>query len=182
MPHPLVFDQVQSILGDATNLQSRVQIQRPNVRIRDPSTQEIVETTKSDVPDLIIATGTLPASDIVAPGATLVTRFRRGQPFPGEPPLVWSINGEKGEIRLTSDSGTALQFSPDANQTRIEVHDYETDKVERVEWAWADWQAELPVVTRSIGSLYDAFADGDDAAVPNFEDAVKRQEQLDGLF
>ncbi|GKT40363.1 dehydrogenase aclE [Colletotrichum spaethianum] len=172
-----VFDQIQHVLGEADIQHSRLQTQRPNIRIRDPSTQEIVETVPSNVPDLVTATATL-SSDFAVPDATLLLRFRRGQPFPGEPQLEWTINGEKGEIRLTSQDSAALQAFADGDGVRIQVHDFESDKVERVAWQWADWQNELPVPARCIGAGYEAFAEGEGAEVPSFDDAVKRHEQL----
>ncbi|KZL78866.1 oxidoreductase family protein [Colletotrichum incanum] len=177
-----LFDQVQHVLGEAAIQHSHLQIQRPNVRIRDPSTQQIVETVSTNVPDLIVATASLPSSDFVVPNATLLARFRRGQPFPGEPQLTWTINGEKGEIRLISQDSVALQAFADGDQVRIEVHDFESDSVERVAWKWADWQDELPVPAKCIGAVYDAFAEGEGAGVPSFEDAVRRHEQLAGLL
>ncbi|KAL0936226.1 oxidoreductase family protein [Colletotrichum truncatum] len=175
-----LFDQIQYILGDVSNLKSHTQIQRPNVKIRDPQTKEITETVKSNVPDLVITTGTLPASDITAENATLLVRFRKGQPFKGEAPLVWTINGEKGEIRLTSDVSTSLQASAQVQDIRIEVHDFESDEVETVEWGWEDWEAELPPLARSIGAAYEAFAEGKE--VPTFEDALKRHEQIESIL
>lgn len=88
---------------------------------------------KPDVPDLVIATGALSASPIVQEGATLYFRLRRGQPFPGEDPLVWTISGEKGEIRLSSPGGTALQAAAYNKPVTIEVHDHDTDEVQDIE-------------------------------------------------
>ncbi|KAF6842244.1 oxidoreductase family protein [Colletotrichum musicola] len=171
---------IQSVLGEATSLKAHNQIQRPQVQIRDPATREIVETVTSTVPDLVITTATIAPSDYVAENATLLARFRRGQPFKGEPALVWSINGEKGEIRVTSDASTALQAGAETSAVRIEVHDFAADEVEKVEWEWEGWQAELPVWTRSIGRLYEDFAEG--KAVPTFEEAVRRHEQLETIL
>lgn len=171
-----VFDQIQSVLGEATSLKAHSQIQRPQVGIRDPSTKQAVDTVTSDVPDLVVATATLAPSDLVAENATLLARFRRGQPFKGEPALVWSINGERGEVRVTSDASTALQAQAEAGGVRVEVHDFATDEVETVGWGWEAWQEELPVWARSIGRLYEDLAEG--RAVPTFEEAVRRQEQI----
>ncbi|WQF84656.1 Putative gfo/Idh/MocA-like oxidoreductase, NAD(P)-binding domain superfamily [Colletotrichum destructivum] len=178
-----LFDQIQHVLGEAAIRHSHAQIQRPNIRIRDPSTKQIVETIPNDVPDLIVATTTLPPSDLIATDATLLARFRRGQPFPGDPQLAWTVHGERGEIRLVSQDSAALQAFADGDAVRIEVHDFESDVVERVAWAWADWQDGLPVPARCIGAVYEAFAEGEGAAgVASFEDAVRRHEQIAGFF
>ncbi|MCJ1390860.1 hypothetical protein MMC18_003721 [Xylographa bjoerkii] len=177
-----VMDSVQFVIGDFTDIQSTLQIQRPDVQIQNPATKAIIETVKSDVPDLVIVTGTLKESRISQEGATLLIRFRRGQPFPGEPPLVWTINGEKGEIRLLSPGGTALQATANTKPVVLEVHDFETDSIQQVEWDWADWQKELPMAAMNVGGLYEAFADGDPSQYPTFEDALKRHEQLDSIL
>ncbi|KAK2038243.1 oxidoreductase family protein [Colletotrichum somersetense] len=177
-----LFDQVQYALGEATIQQSHAQIQRPSVRIRDPATKQIVETVPTDVPDLVSVTAALTASELVAPGATLLARFRRGQPFPGDPQLLWTIHGERGEIRLTSQNSVALQAFADVDAVWIEVHDFASDEVERVAWSWAGWQDELPVPARCIGAVYEAWAQGEGAeGLASFDDAVKRHEQLAGL-
>jgi hypothetical protein len=171
-------------LGEAQNSHGHLQLQRPDVKIRDPTTtNSIVETVKSDVPDLIVVAGSLEESPIAQEGATLHGRFRRGQPFGGEPALVWYINGEKGEIRLTSPSGTALQAFSYSEPVTIEVHDFESGKVELVDWSWSPWQDELPLPARCIGALYEAFADRDEYnLLPAFDAALGRHEQLHHLL
>ncbi|RFU74812.1 oxidoreductase family [Trichoderma arundinaceum] len=173
-----LFDQVQYILGDLQNIQSHLQLQRPNVLLRDPSTKEVVETVKSNVPDLVIINGTLAASQIAADGANVLFRFRRGQQFLGEPALSWSINGEKGEIRLQAFGGSSLHANSYNAPVTIEVHDFASDKLEQVDWNWQGWQEELPVVARSVGVLYEKFADGVFEGAPTFETALFRHEQL----
>lgn len=177
-----MFDQIQHVLGEATIQHSHTQIQRPDVKIRDPSTKQITETVSSNVPDLLVATATLPPSNLVsAQGVTFLARFRRGQPFAGEPQLSWTVNGEKGEIRLTSQNSVALQAFADVDGVKIEVHDFESGEVESVPWAWEEgWQAELPVPARCVGAVYEAFAGGE--SLPSFEDAVRRHEQVDGIL
>lgn len=59
----------------------------------------------------------------------------------------------------------------------IEVHDYETDQVHKVEWEWEDWQLDLLDGSRSIAKLYDNYARG--AYVPTVEDAWKRHKQYE---
>jgi len=177
-----VFDLVQSVVGDAKHLKSTLQLQRPDIKIRNPATGEIVSTVKGDVPDLVIATGLLPGTKTVQDGATLTIHFRRGEPFKGEPALVWHINGEKGEIRLTSPESTALQAFGYSSPVTLEVHDFESDEVHAVKWDWAPWQEELPIPSRSVGALYDAFAEDGSVKYPTFDDALSRHEQLEGIL
>ena len=177
-----MFDQVQHVLGELVDIQPHLQLQRPQVKLRDPATGEIVETVKSDVPDLIIATGSLHASETTQEGASVLLRFRRCQPFKGEPALVWTINGEKGEIRVVAQGGSTLHASAYSQPVTIEVHNFETDEVESVPWEWQDWQNGLPDVARSVGAVYEKFAEGDDKNVPSFEDALVRHRQLNEIL
>lgn len=182
-----VFDYVQSVIGEAVELQSKLQLQRPNMKLRNPSTDSIVKTVKSDVPDLITVTGSMSGAG-VAEGASLLVRFRRGQPFKGEPALTWHINCEKGEIRLTAPSGTSLHANSYSDPVTIEVHDFHTDEVSIVPWEWPEWEEELdlPIVGRSVAKLYEAFhaetVEGDRRMYPNFSDAIERHEQLTTLL
>ncbi|KAL6360052.1 hypothetical protein LRP88_05750 [Fusarium phalaenopsidis] len=177
-----LFDQVQYILGDIGNFKSRLHLQRPNVKLRDLATNKIIETVKSDVPDLIFATGTLKESETSQEGASVLIRFRRGQPFPGEAPLAFTINGEKGEIRLKAEGGTSLHANSYDAPVTIEVDDFETGKVEKIVWQWQDWQKELPVVSRSVATVYEKFAEGDRKGLVSFYDALLRHEQLNELL
>ncbi|KAL8403329.1 hypothetical protein RB594_008544 [Gaeumannomyces avenae] len=188
-----LFDQVNSVLGHIQNPQGNLHLQRPEVKLIDASGQA-AGTVTTNVPDLIVVTGQVApgpdsgsSSDVDAAGAAVLHRFRLGAPFPGEAPLRWTVAGERGEIRLTAKAGATLHaFSYDLTDpvgpqgVSIEVHDFETDSVERADWAWAAWQEELPLRARSVAELYERFADGRD--VPTLADAVRSQEQLEGLL
>lgn len=170
------------MLGDFQNPHAHLSLQRPLVKIRDNQTNKVVETVSSNVPDLMVISGSLSESKVAKKDASLLTRFRRGQSFPAEPPLVWTINGEKGELRLTAVGGTALHASAYSAPVNIELHDFETDKVEQLDWDWESWQAELPMVARSIGMIYEKFAEGNQIGVASFEDALVRHQQLEGFL
>lgn len=55
-----MFDFVQSVVGDVVpdTTGSRLQLQRRRVRVRDPENGEVVETVRSNVPDLLYLHGT----------------------------------------------------------------------------------------------------------------------------
>lgn len=183
----VVFDFVQEAVGQTVDVQAHFQLQRPEAKVRDSKTNEIIQTITSDVPDLITTIGTIAASPTVQEGAQLSVRLRRGAPFPGEPALVWTVNGEKGEIRLAATGGIALQAMAytkgvPKGDVSLELHDFATDKVEELELEWAPWQEELPINARSVGAVYEAFADGKDGGYPTFEDALRRYQQLDGFI
>lgn len=175
-----VFDWVQNVLGDVQNIQSRLQLQRPKIKVLDPYTGRSIETIESDVPDVIYVTGTLPGSEYIAKDATLHMRFRRAQAFLGDPALVWSILGEKGEIRLTAAFDTMLHASQLGDVT-IEIDDHEKREIQRVDFKW-DAFSELPYLSRSYGSLYEAYATGAVGTYADFDHALKRHTQLDGLL
>ncbi|KUI55236.1 Galactose/lactose metabolism regulatory protein GAL80 [Cytospora mali] len=182
-----MFDYVQSVLGEAIELHPHFQLQRPEVKLRDPSTNAIVGTTVSDVPDLITVTGVLKNPSIAQHGASLLVNLRRGQPYKGEPALSWHLNCERGEIRLTAPSGIAIQAMSYSEPVTIDVHNFSTDEIHSVRWEWPQWQQELklPVTGRSIAKLYEAFyadfsGDGQQD-YPDFADALSRHEQLTSL-
>jgi predicted dehydrogenase len=173
---------IQEAVGQAVDVHGHFQLQRPVVTIRNWKTGEIEETTTSDVPDLITTVGTIQTSPTVQEGAQIAFRLRRGPAFPGEPLFEWAINGEKGEIRLLSQDGTAIQ-AMHAENVRIEVHDHAAGKVEPVDWLWAPWQKDLPEINaRNIGALYEAFAEGKERGYPTLKDALARHQQLDDII
>jgi hypothetical protein len=116
----------------------------------------------SDVPDLLSLHGALASPQAVA-GATLSFLFRRGQPFPGTPSLVWTINCERGEIRVVAPSGIALQARAYDEPVTLQVHHFDTDKVEDIDWDWGERQNELPMLARIVSECLYAFAEGREA-------------------
>ncbi|KAH8879171.1 NAD(P)-binding protein [Thozetella sp. PMI_491] len=173
-----IMDSIQFILGEVQESQVRFQLLRPDMKLRDPVTGDI-STKKSDVPDLIILTGILPESATVNPGATLVVRYRTSAPFKGDPGFIWTVYGEKGELRLVSPAGPGLQANVYFEPVTIEVHDFETSEVKPIAWDWADYQQEYDLHGRSTVSLYEAYAAGDDSKIPTFDYALQRHVQLD---
>ncbi|KAF2106109.1 putative oxidoreductase [Lophiotrema nucula] len=182
------FDTILSTLGelDPSTTHSTLQIRRPDVKVRDTTSNEIVETIKSDVPDILALNGTVKES-----GATLSFNFRRGQPFPGTPPLTWTIDFEEGELRFNSPSGTSLTTGPNGGVS-IEVHHFDTDKVEEIPWDWKSSKDEngdeLSETAKNVQRVLFAF--GDDIAAGKkegdgwlgVEDAAARAEQIWGFF
>ena len=132
------------------------QLQRPDIRVRDPSTNTIVDHIKSDVPDLVSFHGAIVPASRSVDDATLSFSFRRGQPFPGTRSLTWTINCEHGEVRLSSPSS----LSAEDKTVTIQVHSFDDDKVEDVDIDWSDAQDEIPLMARSVRNCLYAFADG----------------------
>ncbi|CAN9161268.1 unnamed protein product [Alternaria alternata] len=159
-----VLDAVLSVVGqlDPASVHSKIQIQRPNVRIRDPKSMQVVENTTSNVPDLLSVHAAIEPSPLTVPNTTLSFLFRRGQPFPGTPALTWTINCEYGEIRVTSATSSSFQNSENDGPVVIQVHHFDTEQVEIVDWGWSDMQKEIPIVGRDVMGCLFAFADGNE--------------------
>jgi predicted dehydrogenase len=176
-----LFDQIQYVLGDFVNLHGQLHLQWPKNELFDPKTGEVVDTIESRAPDLVSGIASLNASAIAQKGALVSTMFRRGQVFPGDAPLVWSINGEKGELRLTGKDGTTLHAAS-ASGIVIELHDFATGKVEQIDWNWSEWQEALPLIGRNVAALYEAYANGQKEGIASFEEAASRHEQLSSML
>ncbi|KAI4675057.1 uncharacterized protein J4E88_007961 [Alternaria novae-zelandiae] len=169
---------------DAQSVYSKSQIQRPNVRIQDPQTKQTVEEVTTDVPDFLAVHGTIAQSPITAPNATLSFLFRRGQPFPGTPALTWTINCEYGEILITSATRMTFQMSEGDEPVVIQVHHFDTHKVENVVWDWSDMQKEVPVIGRDVMTSLFAFAEGkaEGEGWVGLEDAATYARMIDGFL
>ncbi|PCG90708.1 Hypothetical protein PENO1_097740 [Penicillium occitanis (nom. inval.)] len=175
-----VIDYVQSVVGDVVPGTDHVhlELQRPEVGLRDPETGSIIDTVRSDVPDLLSLHGTLPEADYTAPKASLVAYFARGQPYPGDPSLSWTLNCEKGTIRLISPSGIALNAGAYESPVTISVHHFDTDTVEQIEWSWSEAQLDVPVLSRSVQTCLVSVAEGNKKGYVTLEDAANRARQV----
>ncbi|KAH6640153.1 hypothetical protein F5144DRAFT_559524 [Chaetomium tenue] len=180
-----ILSLIQGSIGELASAKGDFHVQRPDVQVTDDN-GKVLRTVRSDVPDLISVTGKWDESALTQQNATLHFRLRRGQPFPGEPVLEWTIHGEKGEIRIISPKSAFLQVSDETVPRIIEIHDFATDEVTKVEWDWEKWQNELPHPARGIGALYESFAEvkatGAKEKYLTFDAAVKRHELLEDLL
>ncbi|KAK3197499.1 hypothetical protein GRF29_216g438733 [Pseudopithomyces chartarum] len=172
-----ILDTVLSVVGDVSpdTAHSQLQLQRPDVRIRDPTTNKIIRTVKSNVPDLVSFHAQLESS------ATLSYYFRRGQPFPGDPALTWSINLEHAEVKLVSPSGLNLETGEPA---KILVHWYDSDEVEEVKWEGDAEFEELGGSARNVIRTLLAFGEGEEAGEGwvSLKDAAGRARLIEGFI
>ncbi|KAJ4855977.1 oxidoreductase family, NAD-binding rossmann fold domain-containing protein [Trichoderma breve] len=189
-----MIDLVHSVLGEFKDFQSKLQIRWPEVEIVDKDGVK-VRTRQSDIPDLITAQGELaPGIANIQEGATLSAFFRSGPTFKGELPYTWYIQGEKGELKITSPIGPILQAAT-VPAVKIELHDAITDEVIEIPWEseWKDFQKELQVPGgKLVGEMYNRYAQwyqqSDKAAAPvggdwpRLEDAIRRHEELDKML
>lgn len=181
----VVLSLIQGSIGELASVKGDFHLQRPDVPLTDGN-GKVLRTVRSDVPDLISVAGKWDESAVTQQNATLHFRLRRGQPFPGEPVFEWTIYGEKGEIRIISPKSAFLQVSDATVPRVIEIHDFATDEVTKIEWDWEKWQNELPHEARGIGALYEGLAEvkatGAKEKYLTFDAAVKRHELLEGLL
>jgi len=178
------FDYMLWVLGelDPATVHTTLQLQRPENKVKDPKSGEIIETVNPDVPDLVSLQGRIASNSYTVPSATLSLLFRRGQPFPGTPELAWSINFEKGEVLFTSENGLSLTMGSGA-PVKIQVHYHESDKVEEVPWT-SGGEEGLSETAKSVQKVLFQFADGEEEGVGwlGLEEAAKRAEQLWGFL
>ncbi|AEO63788.1 af2eb89a-6de0-4725-9bc7-95546f2f8b57 [Thermothielavioides terrestris] len=180
-----LFDTVQSVVGDLASVKGDFHLQFPENQLVNAA-GEVVKTVRSDVPDLIFVSGKWAESTLTQKNATLHFRLSKGSPFPGEPALQWTITGEKGEIRVVSPKTIFLSMGDPTAPPVLEIHDFATGNVEKVEWDWEDWRADLPLPARNVGALYESYAKDKGAGAAEsyaaFAVALKRHEQLEGLL
>lgn len=165
------LDPVFDIVGRPQDIHFNSQIRRPFKKVGDGE-------VKSDVPDYVAFSGRLPSSPHVADGAIFSSTFRASPLFPSEPAYTLYIDGTLGEIRITTNPVSFWTFAEDV---RIDVHDYATDHVDKVEWEWEAWQKDLPPPARATGALYESYARGKevDEGVLRLEEAVGLHEIVD---
>jgi predicted dehydrogenase len=152
-----MIDYVHNLLGEFESFDSRMQVQRPWLSVLGNDGAKI-STVSSDVPDLLTLHGKLAKgpADIVD-DATLSVTWRSGPPFKGSPGMVWTIYGEKGELRVTSPSGPYIELDLPEPIT-IDFYEYAIDAVTAIDWDWEEWQKELPVTSRMVGEVYERYA------------------------
>lgn len=180
------LDTLLSAIGDVdcSTVQARAQIQRPNVRIRDPVSISIVETVKSDVPDLVSFNAKLSPSSHTADDATLSYFFRRGQPFPGTSTVTWVLNFEHGEIKVESPTAGFLEQRPHDKPITLLLHHYDDNSTKEISWSWSSEEEALPLLARSVSTTLFAFADGRPAGDGwvSVEDAARRAVLIEKLM
>lgn len=189
-----MIDLVHFVLGEFKESHSATQLRWPEVGVVDEAGAQL-RTVRSDIPDLITAHGELaPGAANIQEGATLSVVFRSGNPFKGELPFVWYIQGQNGELKITNPYGPVIQAATIPG-IKIELHDYATDEVTEIPWEteWKEWQHELPTPGgKLVGEMYNRYAQwfqqADRTAVPEggdwprLQDAIRRHEEIDGIF
>lgn len=98
---------------------------------------------------------------------------------------MWTLNCTYGEIRLVSPSGISLQADAYHDPVSIQIHHYDTDKIEDVAWDWDEEQKEVPIRARAVQKVLYAFADSKRSSFEDegsgwvdIDDAAARAAQL----
>ena len=146
---------------------------RPKMKIRKEDgsiSQELYEKTTQDQ---MMLQGRL-ARD---PAAMLTLHLRAGENPVDGPGTVWTIYGEKGELRVEWE-GPGPHSRPAMS---IKMSNFEQNVIEDVSWdeGGSRW-ASLPVPAQNVGHLYELFAEGKGYA--DWDVALKRQELLESFY
>lgn len=122
-------------------------------------------------------------------GAVASVHMRGGMPFKDSPALLWRIYSDLGEIRLTAPM--PFLWIADKDVT-IELHDWQTDKVERIDVkpaegdrAFDELEKEKPAYSKyeaqNVARLYEAFSKGQKEKYADFEGALIRHKMIDEM-
>lgn len=178
-----MIDFIHSVLGEYESCHAHTQTQRPNQQIVNRETGASRPVT-SDVPDLVSTHGTLRTSPLVDNGASLIVNFKTGPPFPGTAPFTWTITGEKGRIRISSQRGPFIQSEASEYPIPLELEDLRTGEVKQIPWHWDEWQEPLLGRGKNIAKTYDLYYEGraKEYGLGDFEGAVERHAQIDGML
>lgn len=165
-----------STLGEIETFQSILGNQRPSVDMIDPDQGgKHVKTVQKDTPDQILFQGRF------ASGALISYHLRGGNPFAGDKGLVWSIYGEKGEIKVTCPM-CMMDIVHAGVEMKLQV--FGKDDVETLELPEDDF-SDLPHPAQNVGRIYAAYADGHkggDSGFPDWQVGMKRHRLMEAMW
>ncbi|KAH0349294.1 NAD-binding Rossmann fold oxidoreductase family protein, partial [Aureobasidium melanogenum] len=164
---------VLEVFGELEAFSSVMGIDHPTVEIMDPAQSgTIVETVKKECPDNILLQGRFESGTLIS------YQMRAGKAFPGEPGCRWLINGDKGDILLTSPRGCF-----DIEHIGIEIKYRQAGQEEAEIIALPeDELSGLEQPAQNVGRLYDAYAKGKTNMYADWRDALKIHKFIDELF
>ena len=169
----IAFNYIIATLGEMGTFHSMLGNQRPSVDLMDPQQGgKVVETVQEDTPDQVLLQGRFADS-----GAFFSYHLRGGEPFSGQPGLVWSIYGEKGEIRITNPLSVLDILHDDV---KIMLHDFAGGKEPREVEVPKDGMSDLAGTSENVGRIYEAYAR--DANYPDWKDGMKRHELIEEMW
>lgn len=170
------FNHIQSVLGEIDTYQSILGNQRPVATIIDPAQDgKEIEKINKDVPDQVMMQGRLKS------GALLSYHLRGGANFAGAEGVIWSIYGEKGEIRITNPA-SPIDISHDG--IKIQLHLFGEKEPKTLELPENEME-KLSDPARSVGMIYLAYYNGNQggmAGYPDWETGFKVHEVVEDMF
>jgi hypothetical protein len=168
----LGFTCLLEVFGELESFDTVMGIERPKVNLIDLENKgKVVDTITKDTPDNISLQGRFKSGTLLNYG------LRSAAPFPGEPGMRWSINGDKGEILVTCPSA---MFDINHEGVKIQLHELSNDKAEDIELP-SDNLADLKHPSQNVGRLYEAYAKGDTKSYCDWNLALKRHELIEEM-
>lgn len=144
--------------------------------IIDPSQDgKEVDKLQKDTPEHVTLHGRLKS------GAIFNYHLRGGPPFAGAEGLVWTIYGEKGEIRITSPA-SPIDISHDGVKIQLHVGGEEEARTLELE---KDEMEALPDPAQSVGRIYLAYLEGKEGGeggYPTWEMGFKVHELIEDMY
>ncbi|KAI4720248.1 NAD(P)-binding protein [Aureobasidium sp. EXF-10727] len=167
------FTCLLEVFGELESFDTIMGIERPKVDLIDLENQgKVVGTITKDTPDNIAMQGRFKS------GTLLNYDLRSAAPFPGEPGLRWTINGEKGEILVTNPSA---MFDITHDGVKIQLHETGKDNAETINIP-SDNLSDLKHPSQNVGRLYEAYAKGDTKSYCDWKLALRRHELIEEMF
>lgn len=145
--------------------------QRPKVDLVDDK-DNVVETVEKDTPDQVMFAGRLEN------GTLLSYHLRGGAPFADQPGVIWTIYGEKGEIKITNPM-SLLDIVPAGINIQLQV--FGKEGVEELKVPEDDMTS-LKHPSQNVGRIYEAFAKGEVGTYPDWKLAMKRHELMEEMW
>jgi predicted dehydrogenase len=134
-----------------------------------------VDKFEKDTPEHVMIQGRFKS------GAIFNYNLRGGMPFAGADGLIWTIYGEKGEIRVTSPSSL---IDIDHEGIKIQLHIFGEKEPQTLELA-QDEMEKLPDPQQSVGRIYLAYLEGNEgdmAGYPTWETGFKVHELIEDMY
>lgn len=158
-----VLDPLCSLLGEFKHLNATSAITHPQVKVNGGDDKDS-ETIPRNNADSVSVTGVLES------GATASTTINTTTPATPNS-FYWIISGEKGALKFEGTNVFIAFSAPTLSQYK---------PGEGAKWE----EVEVPKSEHfgGVGEVYHAFAEGNETALVDFEEAVKRMKMIDAIL
>ncbi|KAF2837686.1 NAD-binding Rossmann fold oxidoreductase family protein [Patellaria atrata CBS 101060] len=165
------LEAILCVLDELESFNSIIEVKRPEIQLLDHSGQ-VVGTTQRTAHDQVLIQGHTKA------GTLLSYHLHGGAGFDGKEGLNWTIYGEKGEIKV---SGPNSYLHIGDESLSIAVHDHGSGRVEDIVID-TDVFDTLPLFSRNVARIYEAFADKRQGEYREWDHAVLRHKMVEELY